>query len=105
TRKPLNFATRRGSNISGGSGWKTEWFLGIKEHNSNEGRIHVLVVWEDGQCTWEPLADFAKEADREVRSYAILNNLQHCKGWRFVLRQKPHPVCTYDLEGKEGAIL
>jgi hypothetical protein len=65
----LNFATRRGSNISGGSGWKAEWFLGIKDHISNEGRIHVLVVWEDGQCTWEPLADFAKEADREVRSY------------------------------------
>ncbi|GAX18752.1 hypothetical protein FisN_26Hu045 [Fistulifera solaris] len=43
---------------------------------------NVKVAWENGEVTWMPLDQFAKEAPVECAIYAKANDLLHANGWR-----------------------
>ncbi len=47
---------------------------------------NVLVLWEDGSKTWEPLNMLAKDDPVTIANYAKQNDLLETPGWKFLRR-------------------
>ncbi|GAX11913.1 hypothetical protein FisN_UnNu034 [Fistulifera solaris] len=56
--------------------------LTVKDKEYAGSPYNVKVAWENGEVTWIPLDQFAKEAPVECAIYAKANDLLHANGWR-----------------------
>lgn len=71
----------------------------ITEHMDSPGWLtEVLVHWENGASTWEPLKTVRKANPLLLAQYAITNNLMQKKGWKWANRFK-HPP-KFIMNGK-----
>jgi len=57
-------------------------FTSIKEHKRIDQQWFVLVNWEDGSATWEPLSVIANDDPVTCALYAKDNNLLDTPGWK-----------------------
>lgn len=56
-----------------------------KTHPEYKGSAYnVLVQWEDGSETYEPLDEMIKDDPVSIASYAVENNLLDTPGWKRV---------------------
>jgi len=65
--------------------WNDErlWtYTSIGGHKKIEGSWQVLVNWEDGSATWEPLSIIAKDDPVTIAAYANENDLLEVPGWK-----------------------
>jgi hypothetical protein len=56
--------------------------LTIKDPGYNWSSYNILVRWEDGSCTYEPLTIMAKDSPEMCAQYAIDHNLLNTDGWK-----------------------
>lgn len=53
-----------------------------KDKSYDGSSYNVLVRWEDGSATYEPLHTLAKDAPEMCAQYAVDNNLLDLDGWK-----------------------
>ena len=77
----------RDRNSEDGEQWKYREFLnhihtpvGHKDRKGSE--YNVLVLWENGEQTYEPLSILAKDAPIDCAKYAKKKNLLNKPGWK-----------------------
>ena len=57
-------------------------FESIEDHQRVDNKWQVLVKWEDGSKTWEPLNVIAKDDPVTVARYANDQGLLDIPGWK-----------------------
>ena len=67
----------------------------------NGSKYNVLVNWETGESTFEPLATIAADDPVTCAIYAMENNLLGEDGWKQIQEASTTPKETY-LHGKSG---
>ncbi len=62
-------------------------FRSVLDHRKNaKGRYEVLIDWEDGDTTWEPLTWMVKQDPITLAMYGLENDLLDTKQWRRLKR-------------------
>ena len=62
---------------------------GIIDHCKSKSLAwRILILWENGERTWESLTDFAEDDLESCLSYARKNNLLHLTGWKELLEKR-----------------
>ena len=58
----------------------------VKDHKRVEGKWHILVIWQDGSSTWEPLRKMMQDDPVTVEKYAFDHDLLLVPGWKSLRR-------------------
>jgi hypothetical protein len=80
--------SQQGLDEDGNQVWKFLRFeahsgpLTHKDRGYNGSSYNILVRWEDGSATYEPLHILAKDAPDMCAQYAVDNNLLDKEGWK-----------------------
>ena len=61
-------------------------FKKLLDHRKNGQQWNVLMKWEDGSESWEPLSIIWRSYPLTLAEYAIDNNLLHLDGWNCLWR-------------------
>ncbi|MEL6803635.1 MAG: reverse transcriptase domain-containing protein, partial [Bacteroidota bacterium] len=72
---------------SGEKLWIFEWILDHKRHSKHKWQ--VLVLWDTGEETWEPLGPMRESDPVTVARYALEKQLTGLNGWRWAKDYAP----------------
>ena len=79
--------------LSQGDDGEQLWtFSKVLNHKTENGRIFLEVLWDNGDTSWEPMSHLRKDDPITIAHYARDNGLQNERGWkwskRIVVREK-----------------